>query len=79
MKSLKRVVVHDNSNHHLWNNHGTWCVHYTVYPTEFTKERVRASLKTRSIEVACRRRDQLLARHADILARPATEVEAFAA
>ncbi|NBR58180.1 MAG: hypothetical protein EBT89_03320 [Opitutaceae bacterium] len=25
-----------NPNHHLWNNNGTWFLHYTVYPTPFT-------------------------------------------
>ena len=29
----------DNPNHHLWNNHGTWWLHYTVHPTPHTKRR----------------------------------------
>ena len=37
----------ENPNHHLWDNHGTWFLHYTVHPTPFTKERVRRSLGTR--------------------------------
>jgi hypothetical protein len=32
-----------NPNHHLWNNNGTWWCHYTINPTPFTKERIRAS------------------------------------
>ncbi|MDP1580322.1 MAG: hypothetical protein Q8M02_08590 [Candidatus Didemnitutus sp.] len=47
----------DNVNHHLWNNNGTWFLHYTVYPTPFTKERIRRSLGTKNVEVARERRD----------------------
>ena len=52
----------DNPNHHLWDNNGTWFVHYTVYPTPITKERVRRSLCTKCLKTARRRRDALLAR-----------------
>jgi hypothetical protein len=51
-----------NPNHHLWNNNGTWYVHYTVHPTPLTKSRIRASLETKSLEVARRRRDEILLR-----------------
>jgi hypothetical protein len=47
----------ENPNHHLWNNHGTWFLHYTVHPTPFTKERIRRSLGTKDIAVARERRD----------------------
>ena len=50
----------ENPNHHLWSNNGTWFVHYTVYPTPITKQRVRASLKTRCLAEARQRRDALL-------------------
>jgi hypothetical protein len=46
-----------NPNHHLWNNNGTWFLHYTVYPTPFTKERVRRSLGTKCVTTARDRRD----------------------
>ncbi len=49
-----------NPNHHLWNNHGTWFVHYVIHPTPFTKERVRRSLGTKDIVLARARRDALL-------------------
>ena len=49
-----------NPNHHLWNNNGTWYVHYTVHPTPLTKSRVRASLGTKDVETARARRDELL-------------------
>jgi len=52
----------ENLNHHLWNNNGTWFVHYTVYPTAITKQRVRCSLKTKCVEEARRRRDELFRR-----------------
>jgi hypothetical protein len=51
----------ENPNHHLWNNHGTWFLHYTVHPTAFTKERVRRSLGTKDIKVARARRDAFFA------------------
>jgi hypothetical protein len=50
-----------NPDHHLWNNHGTWYLHYTVYPTPLTKQRVRRSLSTKSLTVARRRRDLFFA------------------
>jgi hypothetical protein len=49
-----------NENHHLWNNNGTWWINYTIFPTPLTKERVRMSLKTSSIEEARKFRDRLL-------------------
>lgn len=50
-----------NPNHHLWNNNGTWFIHYVVHPTPLTKERVRRSLGTKSLEEARALRDALLA------------------
>lgn len=49
-----------NPNHNLWNNNGTWWLHYTCYPTELTKERRRRSLQTRDLAVARCRRDSFL-------------------
>ncbi len=50
-----------NADHHLWNNNGTWFVHYTVYPDALTAERIRLSLKTRSLNEARQKRDDLFA------------------
>jgi len=61
-----------NPNHHLWNNNGTWFVHYTVHPTPITKERVRRSLRTKSLFVARRRRDRLLDTSAETLSESST-------
>lgn len=47
-----------SANHHLWNNHGTWWIHYTLHH-DWTKERVRESLATRCVEEARRKRDAL--------------------
>ena len=49
-----------NPDHHLWNNNGTWFVHYTIHPTPLTKQRVRKSLRTKNLIQARARRDQLL-------------------
>ena len=50
-------IIEANPNHHLWNNNGTWFLHYTIYPTPFTKERIRRSLGTKDITLARERRD----------------------
>lgn len=49
-----------NPHHHLWNNHGTWWVHFTEHLPDFTKRRVRKSLRTSDEKEALRRRDELL-------------------
>src|SRR4029450_4155509 len=53
-----------NPDHHLWNNNGTWFVHYTIHPTPLTKQRVRKSLRTKNLIQARARRDQLLFKEA---------------
>ena len=53
-------INESNLNHHLWNNNGTWWIHYTVYPTPVTVERIRRSLKTKILEEARNRRDKIL-------------------
>ena len=50
-----------NPNHHLWNNRGTWWCHFTLHKPDYTAERIRVSLKTRDLDEARARRDQLLA------------------
>ena len=60
-----------NPNHHLWNNNGTWFLHYTVYPTPFTKERIRRSLGTKDVKLARERRDQFFAHLAKQSSGPA--------
>ena len=53
-------VQGQNPLHHLWNNHGTWWIHYTVHPDVCTKARVRRSLRTRDLALAQARRDAIL-------------------
>ena len=53
-------IDESNLNHHLWNNNGTWWIHYTIYPTPVTVERIRRSLKTKSLPEARNRRDEIL-------------------
>ena len=50
-----------NRAHHLYLNNGHYWVHYTLH-FDFRKRRIRRSLKTRSLEVAIQRRDELFAR-----------------
>ena len=50
-----------NPNHHLYNNNGTWWMHYTAYPTPITTQRIRRSLKTSDVTLARQRRDALFA------------------
>ncbi len=49
-----------NPNHHLWNNHGSWWCHYTLYFADGRRRRVRHSLKTSDQEKARIRRDRVL-------------------
>ena len=49
-----------NPNHHLWNNNGTWYLHYTALTSPVTAERVRRSLRTKDIQQARQKRDRLL-------------------
>ncbi len=53
-------ISSDNPNHHLWNNNGTWFIHYTIHPTMLTKKRIRHSLGTKSLAEARRRRDAII-------------------
>ena len=62
VSSLPGIRVRaENQNHHLWNNHGTWFLHYTIHPTPFTKERIRRSLGTKDVQVARERSDSFFA------------------
>ncbi|MCH6255928.1 hypothetical protein MLD52_05170 [Puniceicoccaceae bacterium K14] len=63
MKKIHELSIRvneSNPNHHLWNNNGVWWLHFTVYPTPVTTQRIRKSLKTKSLEAARIRRDHFL-------------------
>jgi hypothetical protein len=49
----------ENEDHHLWNNRGTWWCHFTLHRPDYTSERIRVSLRTKAIEEARVRRDEL--------------------
>ena len=51
-----------NLDHHIYNNNGTWWIHYTVHLADYTKCRIRTSLKTRDNHAARQRRDETLNR-----------------
>ena len=62
--SSRRTVVRingRNQNHHLFNNNGTWWMHWTEHLPDFTKRRVRVSLGTKDVGIARARRDAALA------------------
>lgn len=61
MSKLAIRIRDENSDHHLWNNNGTWFMHYTVHNPDFTKARIRCSLHTKSLPDARRLRDDLIA------------------
>jgi len=50
-----------NPNHHLWNNNGTWWLHFTLHSNTGTRKRHRISLKTPDLEKARGRRDRIIA------------------
>ena len=83
MNSLTKLpgirVDAENPNHHLWDNHGTWFLHYTVHPTSFTKERIRRSLGTKDVKIARERRDTFFAHLASEAAKAVTPARKEAA
>jgi hypothetical protein len=55
-------VDETNPDHHLYRvNGGNWWVHYRAYPTSLTVDRIRRSLRTKSLGTARQRRDDLFA------------------
>ena len=59
--TLSLRVNRGNPNHHLWNNHGTWWLHYTLHLPDFTTRRIRKNLGTHDLDQARERRDELFA------------------
>ncbi len=51
----------ENRNHHLYNNNGTWWIHFHVHGPDFTKSRIRESLGTHCLKTARELRDVALA------------------
>jgi hypothetical protein len=57
---LSLRVNEENPRHHLWNNNGTWWIHYTLHFADYTAQRIRRSLRTSELEEAIRRRDEII-------------------
>ena len=49
-----------NPNHNLWNNNGTWWIHYTLHLPNYTSKRIRNNLGTDDIITARMKRDMIL-------------------
>ena len=60
LAALSITIDTTNPDHHLWNHHGTWWIHYTVHQSDYTKRRVRVSLETRNLREARSRRNSIL-------------------
>ena len=58
--TLSVSVNRGNPDHHLWNNHGTWWLHYTLPLPDFTTRRIRKNLRTHDLGQARALRDELL-------------------
>jgi hypothetical protein len=54
------IRIGSNPNNHLWNNNRTWWLDYTEHLPDYTKGRVRLSLRTHSVKAARTIRDVLL-------------------
>ncbi len=50
-----------NPNHHLYDNNGTWWIHFHVHRPDYTKARIRESLGTNCLTAARELRDLALA------------------
>ena len=59
---LSATINESNLNHHIWNNNGTWFIHFMIHKEDYTTERIRKSLKTHDVEEARKRRDKVFAR-----------------
>ena len=58
--ALSVRIVRRNLNHHLYNNNGTWWIHFHVHQPDYTKARIRESLGTKCLKTARELRDLAL-------------------
>ncbi len=70
---MRRIVPlyankHYGPDHHMWNNHGTWWVHFSVTRRRGRAKRIRLSLGTKDHAEARKRRDQILQSPVDQIA-----------
>ncbi len=57
---MDALTTGPSPDHHLWRNGRLWWVAFTVHLPNWTKERVRISLRTDDLDEARRRRDRVL-------------------
>ena len=60
MLRLAIRVSRDKTNHHIWNNNGTWWIDFTMRSENGSTKRHRISLKTTDLEKARSKRDRIL-------------------
>jgi|688.fasta_scaffold99955_6 hypothetical protein len=48
------------ADHHIWDNNGTWWVHFSITRTRGRAKRVRLSLHTKNRKLARERRDLVM-------------------
>ncbi len=53
-------ISHDNPDHHLWNNNGSWWINFTMRSENGSTQRIRRSLKTGDVEKARTSRDRII-------------------
>lgn len=70
------IRIGSNPNHHLWNNNGTWWLHYTEHLPNYTKRRVRVSLHTHNVRAARAIRDVLLSSDSTETSAPVLQLAA---
>ena len=59
---ISRRQKTDGPNHNLWNNNGTWWLHFTRHFANGTAQRVRLSLKTTDLNAARALRERIFFR-----------------
>jgi hypothetical protein len=63
--SMKHIIPlsrtrHYGPDHHIWDNNGTWWMHFSVRRSRGPAKRMRLSLHTATRKVARERRDLLM-------------------
>jgi RNA polymerase sigma factor (sigma-70 family) len=58
---LKTRGAGKNENHHIWNNNGTWFCKFRVTTADGRIKKMKESLKTKRVEEARIRRDEMMA------------------
>jgi len=62
---LKTRRVGSNPNHHIWNNNGTWFCKFRVHAADGGTKYINKTLKTKFLEEARKRRDEMMAAYSN--------------